>query len=230
MLQNPEYQNIRWPIVVTCGPPEQHEEFEQSEDSKGFRLQTWTLPLVNRIEQSGLIAWFNRKTGLRAQTGVAFEQAEGLILSLMFEMQHGDLGEFGRKFKIRLEDLHLIDLMVAPLALNRLYLGAPVSWFEKISGEQKENLLSLGKTDAGGSGDIIFNLDPGGRQYISLTHPHLSNAIYLALRPNKLGIQRAEDLIQAFQRAFASNETHELALRILDSVSMGFERNRAVPE
>jgi hypothetical protein len=211
-------QDIRWPVIVTCSPPDYLEEFKANGRDEGFLVQRWTIPLINRSEQSALLEWFHQRTGKSYKTGSAFDQEEGLIVSMMFELQYGDMKEFGKRFKARLDDSGLTEVMAQPLALNRLYIWPPEQWFNEMSIEQKEALAVL---NAGN--DFLFtSTDAQGDGYVRVTHPHLSDAIYKAIRPKTGGFERAEDLAKAFERAFKFTDV--LATKILLAVSIGGER------
>ena len=57
----------------------------------------------------GILGLVQDKTGESPKTGEAFVQSEGLILSMMFELRFGDMKEFGRRFKDRLEGSGLLE-------------------------------------------------------------------------------------------------------------------------
>jgi hypothetical protein len=218
ILSDIRSQDIRWPVIVTCSPPEYLEEFKASGRDEGFLVQRWMIPLMNRSEQTALLEWFKQRTGKSHKTGLAFTQEEGLIVSMMFELQYGNMKEFGKRFKARLDSSGLTEIMAQPLALNRLYIWPPEQWFNEISIEQKEALAIL---NAGN--DFLFTSTDGqGDGYVRLTHPHLSDIIYKSIRPQSGGIVRADDLANAFERAFKFSDV--LATKILLAVSMGGER------
>jgi hypothetical protein len=211
-------QDVRWPVIVTCSPPDYLEEFKANGRDEGFLVQRWTIPLMNHSEQTALLEWFKQRTGKSRKIGPAFEQEEGLIVSMMFELQYGDMKEFGKRFKTRLDDSGLTEIMAQPLALNRLYIWPPEQWFNEMSIEQKEALAILNADN-----DFLFTSnDAQGDGYVRVTHPHLSDAIYKSIRTKSGGIERAEDLANAFERAFKFTDV--LATKILLAVSIGGER------
>lgn len=211
-------QDVQWPVIVTCSPPDYFEDFRTSGGNEGFLVKRWTIPLVNRSEQTTLLEWFQRRTGKIHKTGSAFEQDEGLFVSMMFELQYGDMEEFGKRFKARLDSNGLTEVIAQSLALNRLYIWTPEQWFNELSIEQKEALVIL---NAGN--DFLYTSPNGkGNGYVRLTHPHLSDVIYKSIRPKSGGIERAEDLAIAFQRAIKFKDS--LASKILLEVSKEGER------
>ena len=200
-----KYEHAEWPILVTCGPPEQLREWKA--DSDGFRISGWTLPLCDKTEQERLRSWFRARTTVNPKIGPAFCEAQGLMISMMFEMREGAMVEFGRRFRQRLWHLGLVDSLALPLALNRLYILAPGEWLDHSQSDslrrlREENEFSM-LTLAGHAGE-----------FIRITHPHLSNAIYSAIRERDDGIVRARDLSRAFARSLERNRpTAELILR-----------------
>ena len=113
---------------------------------------------------------------------------------MVFEMRKGEMYEFGRRFRRRLQDLDLVEALTAPLALNRLYISAPGSWLDE---RESDALRRLNQ-------DQDFSmLTLGGRagQYIRVTHPHLSNVIYEAVRERDDAVVRARDLHRAFAKS-----------------------------
>ena len=218
LLRNPTQADIKWPILVTCSPPEYREEFQISGGDEGFRIRKWLIPPIRKKEQKEFLDWFQDKSGETPKTGDAFEQSEGLILSMMFELRYGDMREFGRRFKERLEGSGLLEAMTQPLALNRLYIWPPQSWLDEFSPEQKDALNALNQD----KDFSILDSETTTDQYIRLTHPHLSDVVYKAMRPDSGGYQRAEDLTRAFERALLIDEI--LASRILRSIADGSER------
>ncbi|MGD8456541.1 MAG: hypothetical protein PVF83_09165, partial [Anaerolineales bacterium] len=210
LLRNPHYAKVNWPILVTCGPPEHHENFIQSGDAESFRLKIWRLPPIVKTEQKDILEWYEERAGKGTKTGEAFTQAEGLILSMMVELKHGvSLLEFGRKFSRRLKNVGLVDALIEPLALNRLYIWTPQSWLEEWSTENREAFIEL-------NSDKDFSLlseKPDAQGYIRLTHPHLSDDIYKAIRPKESGLSRAVDLANAFHHAL--NTDMNTAFQIL---------------
>jgi hypothetical protein len=218
LLRDPNFDHVKWPILVTCSPPEYLDEFQTSGSDEGFWVRRWPIPPITKDEQSNLLDWFQRRTGEIPKTGAAFEQAEGLVLSMMFELRYGDMKEFGRRFAERLEGSGLLEVMAQPLALNRLYIWPPKRWLDEFSPEQKEALVTL-NADHDFS---ILAIENQKDEFARLTHPHLSDVIYKAIRPQSAGILRASDLAIAFERALLVNDI--LASRVLRAIADGGDR------
>jgi len=53
------------------------------------------------------------------------------MISVMFEMAHGDLRPFALRFRARLVADHLENALTIPLAINRLYIWAPKHWLSR---------------------------------------------------------------------------------------------------
>ncbi len=120
----------------------------------------------------------------------AFSQATGLPISMVFEMEQGDLKEFAIRFKGRLREENLEAPLQPLLALNRLYVWPPWQWLTE---EEHDRLRAMNE-----QGD--FYLDTDERYgYLRLTHPHLANAIDEAAYKTD-EIVRARHLAEAFAR------------------------------
>ena len=185
-----------WPLILTCGPVEFAEDFEAATRFRGFEVHRETVHPVARGEALGLADWYRGRTGREPAAGTAFaqsEEGEGLLVSLAVELEHGDLREFARRFAERVEINGLGQALLLPLALNRLYLRAPYAW---LADPDRERLATLNR-----EGDFRV-LDPGeADRVVRLTHPHLADALYRALRRPGNPLAYANDLAQAFERA-----------------------------
>src|SRR5581483_4655034 len=53
-----------WPVLVTCGPPEQRLEWAASGQDEVFRVAHWLLPPAEADEREGLRGWFRERTGV----------------------------------------------------------------------------------------------------------------------------------------------------------------------
>src|SRR5882724_10907745 len=210
-----QHERADWPILVTCGPPEQRQEWKASGDAEAFRTSGWTLPLSKKAEQEQLRRWFWKRTGEEPKTSSAFREGESLMISMMFEMREGKMLEFGRRFRQRLEDLGLVDALVLQLALNRLYILAPGYWLDEA---QSDALRRLNRE----KDFSMFTLGSRTGQFIRVSHPHLSNAIYTAVRERDDAIVRARDLHRAFSRSLETDSG--TAKLILHRVAEGHER------
>jgi predicted RNA-binding protein with RPS1 domain len=211
----------RWPVIVTCGPPEFYERLERESSGGTLHLERWSLPLVEiqppttggPAEADLFTAWYQERTGEQPQRGSAFDRDQGLMISMAYELRFEDpktLKPFASRFRDRLKADDLDQKLVLPLALNRLYLLAPAEWleepdrerFEAINRENDFSILDLG----------------GDREFLRLTHPHISDGIYRAIRDPATPRAFANDLAEAMRRAMASNVmTLRLLLRALSS-------------
>lgn len=218
LLRNPKFHKVAWPIIVTCSPPEYLEDFQKSGNAEYFEIKKWNIPPISKAEQPSFLEWFNSKTGEVATPGIAFEQNNGLILSMMLELRYGDITEFARRFRERLEGSNLLEPMIQPLALNRLYIWAPANWLDELSPAQHDALSTL-NLDHDFS---ILNIENSSKNYLRLTHPHISDAIYKSIRPDTFGHQRADDLAGAFEKVITVDDV--LASRILLVIAQGGER------
>ncbi len=209
------HPQLEWPVLITCGAPEQHEELKSSGHDDAFQISTWRLPPSDATERDLLQVWFETRTGRVPTSGPAFEQDEGLMVSMVFEMQQGDLTQFGRRFRERLESEGLVEAIVQPLALNRLYIWAPTSWLNQDQGDALRRI----NQDRDFS---VLSLDERPGHYIRLTHPHLSDTIYRAIRARADERVLARDLASAFARSLDTNP--ELAVRILGRIAESHDR------
>jgi len=219
LLRGVRYSEVIWPMLVTCGPNEQYEAFDTSDRYlANIKVRPWQLPPVDQQEREQLRQWFTDRTGQTPQTGPAFNEAEGLMVSMVLEMQQGDLQEFGNRFRDRLVDKGLLEVLAQPFALNRIYVYPPAEWFNELTPAEQDAFHDLNR-------DQDFQLDPSDSQggEWRVTHPHISDAIYKAIRPSKSGIERSHDLIGALQRAFHDGNAR-FASRILKAVAEGGER------
>jgi hypothetical protein len=137
---------------------------------------------------------------------------------MMLELRHGSLTEFARRFRERLVGSNLLEQLLLPLSLNRLYVWAPVNWLDELTPEQRDALATL-NLDQDFS---ILNIENSAKRYVRLTHPHLSDAIYKSIRPDDFGNQRADDLANAFEKAILVDDV--LASRILFVIAQGGDR------
>jgi hypothetical protein len=211
----------RWPVVITCGPPEFFERLERESSGSELYLKHWSLPLVEiqpfasgePAEADLLTAWFQQRTGEQPQRGSAFDRDQGLMISMAYELRFEDpkaLKPFASRFRDRLKADDLDQNLVLPLALNRLYLFAPADWLEESDRERFETVNREGDFS-------ILDLGSDG-EFLRLTHPHISDAIYRAIRDPASQRAFANDLAEAMRRAMVGNiTTLRLLLRALSS-------------
>jgi hypothetical protein len=187
-----------WPLVITCGPTEFRQDFERDCRAEGFRLVPWHLSALVPTETAQLRTWFESRTGKTPEPGPAQTEERALMISVMFEMAHGDLRPFALRFRARLVADHLENALTIPLALNRLYIWAPRRW---LSTDDEAKIERINQ-----DGDFSFLSFEGlERGLLKLTHPHLSDAIYRALHPESAPLTFARHLATAFANALASH-------------------------
>jgi hypothetical protein len=205
----------RWPLIVTCGPTEFRQDFERDSRSEGFALEPFHLGTLKASEISQLQAWYRSRTGRTATLRPAAMADRGLMISLMFELAHGDLRPFAARFQTRLSQDGLDDALSVPLALNRLYIWTPRNW---LTNEEQAKLERINQ-----DGDFsILSLDEPPGPLLRLTHPHLSDAIYRAVHPENAPTTFARHLEMAFTKALASHTP--TVLRLLRVVAANAER------
>jgi len=203
---------LRYPIIITCGPPEQRDELSH-EGASAFEIVYWSLPLADREEQQAFRKWFEDRTGRPPQQqGTAFAEEAGLPISMVFEMAEGTLTEFAERFRRRLEPTGLIEPLTCPLALNRLYLWPPLHW---LSDAQQAELRRVSW-----EGDFTYEPETRGDR-LRITHPHLADGIYQGLyRPDET--TRAIHLSEAFARA--ATEANPITISLLHLLHQGHPR------
>ena len=192
-----ESDHHSWPIILTCGPTEFADSFEVDVTYRGFNLERFPISPLAAQEAEEIETWYQQRTGKSAQRGSAYIQAaeenNGLFISLALELAHGDIKTFAQRFAQRIELNVLNKALLLPLALNRLYLRAPYDW---LTIEERETLATLNH-----EGDFNLLETAGEGKIIRLTHPHLANALYLALRKPANNEAYTNDLASVFQRA-----------------------------
>ena len=199
-----------WPVVVTCGPSEFRQEFERDSNAEGFRIVPWHLRSLVQSETASLRVWFENRTGTVPDLGPAQAAEQALMISVMFEMTHGDLRPFAFRFRSRLAEERLESVLIAALALNRLYIGFPRNW---LSIEDEAKIENINQ-----DGDFLFlSLEGAERGFLRLAHPHLSDAIYRSLLPEAAPRTFAQHLITAFAKALESHLA--TAVRLLRAIA-----------
>ncbi|MFJ5335798.1 S1 RNA-binding domain-containing protein [Pectobacterium sp. CHL-2024] len=199
-----------WPMILTCGPTDFADAFRENATHRGFDLHLDPVETITTLEAVEIEAWYSERTGKSIPRGTAFSQAmqedNGLFVSLAVELAHGDLKTFSARFSKRIHLNNLDEALRLPLALNRLYLRAPYHWLTELDREKLETLNSDGDfslLDAGEEGQIV-----------RLTHPHLANTLYLALRKPANAMAYTNDLSAVFQRALKEQD-QGLVLQLL---------------
>jgi hypothetical protein len=133
------------------------------------------------------------------------------MLSVLFELEHGDLRPFANRFRSRLVQDQLDTVLSIPLALNRLYIWTPRQW---LSLNEQARLERLNQ-----DGDFsILSLEKQREDLFKVTHPHLSDAIYRALHPEEIPITFSRHLVSGFTLALDSHLP--TALRLLRTAGL----------
>ena len=198
-----------WPILITCGPTEFRQDFERDCRAEGFHVIPWHLSTLEPAETTLLRNWFQSRTGRLPERGSALMEKRALMISVMFELEHGDLRPFASRFRNRLVEDRLDSVLSIPLALNRLYIWTPRGW---LSNDEQARLERLNQ-----DGDFsVLSVEGRGHDLFKLTHPHLSDAIYRALHPGAVPTTFARHLVAAFSRALTSHLP--TAVRLLRAV------------
>jgi hypothetical protein len=194
-----------WPVLLTCGPSEFADDFAEQSRFQGFSMQAHEVPLLNRAETEMFVAWAAPHLGAHDPaveadrwSGLALTQSaegQGLFVSVATELASGDMKHFGQRFALRLrghgdEFIHHIRVC---LAVNRLYLRAPATW---LSNEDRGHLEDINRDN-----DFALEASDSGQEWLRLTHPHLSDAIYPHLLQTARPRLFAEDLGKAFRQA-----------------------------
>lgn len=119
--------SLRTPPValITCGPTEQLEQFAKRLDDQ-FEVFHFDVPKLDLDECWALCDWYKARTGqLRNMSMLTMENP--LLVQFMFELAQGmKLPEFAQRFKQRLSHLKLFEVVRTILALNALYMDAPL--------------------------------------------------------------------------------------------------------
>jgi len=213
-----------WPMILTCGPTEFADAFSEATLYRGFELHRETVETIAASEAGEIEAWYRERTGQESRRGAAFAQAsqndEGLFISLAVELAHGDLQAFAQRFGERVRFNRLDEALRLPLALNRLYLRAPYDWLNE---NDREKLATLN-----GDGDFSLLETAMEGHIVRLTHPHLADALYRALRKPSNTEAYTNDLVAVFRRALAERDVSLISrlLRVFSTRDEGLTSER----
>jgi hypothetical protein len=192
-----------WPVLVTCGPSEQPFALESREGDCGLSFEIWKMPLATPEEHVRIRTWFANRTGQASKEASSPGDSQGLMVSMVFEMAKGDLREFALRFRRWLESEQLDKAVLPVLALNRLYLKAPA---DCLSEQQREALDRINRDD-----DFLV-VTAGKTERLRLTHPHLSDGLYWAMRAGDGPNACVKDLVDAFKVALRKDPGVALAV------------------
>ena len=98
-----------WPLLITCGPTEFADAFEDATKYRGFMVSRIPVGLLGRAEANEFARWARQRRGNRQRAlGEAFQQAQegrGLFVSLASRAGVRRSPEFGRASPIGLKRL-----------------------------------------------------------------------------------------------------------------------------
>lgn len=180
--------------LLTCGPTEQRDQFEAAL-ADVFEVATYSAPHLSVQERSEFEGWFEQRTG---RTGhVDGTEPNKLLVQVMFELeQDEELASFGIRFRRRLEQLDVYDVVLSIVAVNALYQDAPLELI--VSERQRSALTRLAADD-----QLHFHIgvDSDGEPGVRLAHPHLAWLLFTGWCDPlyKLHVLWARELAEAMQ-------------------------------
>ena len=111
--------------VITCGPTEQREQFTSLLNDQ-FDVDYFEVPKFDIEEGQEFIEWYETRTG-QSRDLSTLTRDNTLLVLFMFELAQGmKLPEFARRFRRRLAHLGLLETVRTILAVNALYMDAPL--------------------------------------------------------------------------------------------------------
>lgn len=199
--------SLRTPPValITCGPTEQLEQFA-SRLSDQFEVFSFQVPKLDMDECRAFLAWFEARTGQSRDMSM-FTTENCLLVQFTFELaQSVKIPEFARRFKQRLLHLNLFSAVRTILAVNALYMDAPLSLLS--TDESRDALERLCEND-----QLHFFIREADAESemagVRLAHPHLSWLLFVEW------VEPPTTLTKAWARELAK------VLRIMESESKG---------
>jgi hypothetical protein len=181
--------------IITCGPTEQREQFA-ARLSGTFEVTHFDVPSLSIEEFHEFISWFKLRTG-HARGFNELTTDNPLLVQLMFELARGErIPEFARRFKKRLVANHLFEAARSILAMNALYMDAPLDLVTTDASRDaleylcKEEQLHFRMTSLDGT---------TGAAGVRLAHAHLSWLLFIEwidTAPTTLSKAWARELIK----------------------------------
>ncbi len=203
-----EEPSLRAPLLICCGPTEQHEDFQDA--LTGYvQVESAELPHETATEIGSLREWYRARSG--AENLPVESSDDVLMVQLFFEWRTGEpIAAFAQRFRKRLLDFMdgetaLFDLIATILALNRLYALYSANAVDAALRDNPalEGAYKQLRDDDRHLMNVTDDLSSGG---LRLTHPHLANAIYTACFGSKrdIGFRRKH-----LRDGFAASMDHE---------------------
>lgn len=161
--------------IITCGPTEQREQFTSHLIGQ-FNVAYFEVPILGRDECFEFLAWYEARTGKsRDLNNLTTENV--LLVQFIFELAQGmRLPEFAQRFKRRLLRLKFFEVARAILAVNALYMDAPLALIE--SDKDRDALARLCRED-----QLHFRITPAengsAMEGVRLAHAHLAWLLFV---------------------------------------------------
>ncbi|MBI2421336.1 MAG: hypothetical protein HYV27_00805 [Candidatus Hydrogenedentes bacterium] len=160
--------------IITCGPTEQREQFENSLKDE-FRVVHFEVPLLDQSEMEDFIEWYENRTGKVCERSVFSEQNPLLVL-FMFELARGEkISAFAKRIKRRLEAMQIFEAARAIAATWALYIDAPIALLE--DQEKRDALDRLCKDDQLHF-RISYSEDGSTEEGVRFAHAHIAWLLY----------------------------------------------------
>jgi hypothetical protein len=161
--------------IITCGPTEQREQFTSHLIGQ-FNVAHFEVPTLDMAECLEFLNWYEARTGkTRDLNNLTTENV--LLVLFMFELAQGmRLPEFAQRFKRRLLRLNVFEVARAILAVNALYIDAPLALIK--SDKNRDALARLCERD-----QLHFRVTPAENgsslEGVHLAHAHLAWLLFV---------------------------------------------------
>ena len=185
--------------LITCGPSEQREQFA-ARLSDRFYVRESDAPMLDESECRAFLEWYLERT--RETRNVSdLTTGNPILVQFMFELARGEkLAAFAKRFRRRLEHVHLFEAARTIAAVNALYLDAPL---ELLASEQSRDAMErLCEED-----QLHFEITPAdqhtGGEGVRLAHSHIAWLLFVEWvePPTTLAKAWARELACALQAA-----------------------------
>jgi hypothetical protein len=200
--------------ILTCGPNNYREEFEQQAQREGIlQVVKVDIPPLDEVERERFRGWYSARTGQEEVKPI--KETNFVIAAFILERRRqgdADIQEFTARLNQRVETLKLTEEFFASLAVNTLGVEAPMSLFngkrDAVAELVSEGLCQLVDT-------------PEHYESIRWFHPALARTIYDLLVPPYKTEARAINLKRYFISVLDSTA---LALSFLQLLSKDKKR------